>query len=262
MPLPVLSSRAIDQLRSDHNALRQLLAMQQTRLRMMQSELGGASNVRVARASVIIPGRNTTTGVAGGPVPVVLQYLDNSNAFQDGDTIDLYSWVKTDSADPDLEDGGELFVFVAQDPDGIWWFIGQDCTKPAISQTSGFLLANYDVPLGFSEVPDTRITAPTWVGWYTYTIEAELNVQNVPGLQAWDVNIGLYDVTDAAMIREWHWAGSGDQLTNPTLSLTVSTEINSVAGHELAMGVTKNLDTGQIILQAPNVTGHELTGPI
>lgn len=85
----------------------------------------------VATTAVIIPKRVGTD--PGGPVYVQPKKLE-ANAdtghleFVDcGGLIQIYSWVKTDSSDPADEDGGILWIFIEQDPHGIWWFTGQDC---------------------------------------------------------------------------------------------------------------------------------------
>lgn len=89
---------------------------------------GGGGGNRVAVTEEIIPGRVGL--VAGGPIEVQPLKLDDSDPREfvnDGDTVEVYSWVKADSTDPEAEADSKLYIFIEQDSHGTWWFTGQDC---------------------------------------------------------------------------------------------------------------------------------------
>ena len=87
---------------------------------------GNAMNLAVATIEDVLEARSGTT--PGGPVDATIRLSTEGDAFAAGTVVDLYSWVKTDSADPADQAGGILYVFIAKAIDGSWWFIGQDCT--------------------------------------------------------------------------------------------------------------------------------------
>lgn len=91
---------------------------------------------RVAISTVVIPKR--VGRVAGGPVEVQPVKLDSSSPpefVNDGDPVNIYSWVKTDSTDPADEEDGELYIFIEDDDHGVTWFTGQDCPPGADVET-------------------------------------------------------------------------------------------------------------------------------
>ena len=98
---------------------------------------GGGGGNRVATTEEIIHGRVGTQPGGdglGGPVKVQPLKLDGSPlAFvNDGAEVDCYSWVKADSTNPEDEDDGKLYIFIEEDPYGIWWFTCQDCPPEAV----------------------------------------------------------------------------------------------------------------------------------
>lgn len=86
---------------------------------------GGAS--AVALTTSVIPGRVDET--PGGPVSVVIQDSVDGADFAPGDTVEVYSWVKTDSPDPtDSDWSGYIYISKAQG--GEWWYHAIDCVEP------------------------------------------------------------------------------------------------------------------------------------
>jgi len=127
--LYIPSERALEMLRRDHAQLRLEVHSLRTMLRAFRCELaeGGGGNA-VAVTTEIIPGRAGDT--PGGPISVQRKRLDNSSPRQfvdDGPPVDVYSWVKADSTDPDDEVDDQLWIYIEMDDHGVWWFTGQDC---------------------------------------------------------------------------------------------------------------------------------------
>ena len=94
------------------------------------ASVGGGGGNAVAVTTQIIPGRDGDT--PGGPIEVQRKRIEDPDAaspvfIDDGDPIDIWSWVKSDSTDPDDEVDDELWIFIEQDAHGVWWFTGQDC---------------------------------------------------------------------------------------------------------------------------------------
>ena len=93
---------------------------------------GGGGGNRVAYTEVVIPGRDGM--VPGGPTEVQPLKLTTEPPLMfvnDGDPVEIYSWVKADSTDPADEEDGKLFIFIEEDEHGIVWFTGQDCPPGA-----------------------------------------------------------------------------------------------------------------------------------
>lgn len=109
------------------------------RIIWMAPEPGGGNSV--ATTEVIIPKR--VGNIAGGPVSVMKKKLvvvpgeneedEPTNEFMDDGSVDVFSWISSDSSDPageindDPELDGILWIFIEEDNAGIWWFTGQDC---------------------------------------------------------------------------------------------------------------------------------------
>lgn len=94
---------------------------------------GGGNSVAVTEE--VIPARSGDT--PGGPISVQRKKIEDPAAaspvfVDDGDPVDVWSWVKTDSSDPADEAEGELWIFIEQDANGIWWFTGQDCPPSGV----------------------------------------------------------------------------------------------------------------------------------
>jgi hypothetical protein len=86
---------------------------------------GAGGGNRVAYTTTLIPGR--VGAVAGGPIAVQPKKLDTSTPpelVNDGDTVQVYSWVESDSSDPGATG---FYIFIEQDSHGTWWFTGEDC---------------------------------------------------------------------------------------------------------------------------------------
>jgi hypothetical protein len=89
----------------------------------VMSGVGGGN--QVAYTTTLIPGR--VGAVAGGPIAVQPKKLDTSTPpelVNDGDTVQVYSWVESDSSDPGATG---FYIFIEQDSHGTWWFTGEDC---------------------------------------------------------------------------------------------------------------------------------------
>ena len=266
--MPILNNEAIQQLRRDHQMLKMLVGRNESRLRLFQNELGEeGANASPAYTTVTIPARVGLT--PGGPVTVTKLEVDpTSGDFIDGDQVEIYSWVKTDSADPTLEQDGKLYIWIEEDEVDRWWFTAQDCTKPAVSIEEGNLSANTAVSTTLLQLPGTALTLPTYEGIYNYNIYAEIEVLNIAGNQTWDLDIGLYDLTAAGWIKAWDWAGAGEPMTNPTFNNNFMVPVDaSTAGHSVVLGAQRATTTGTVTLIALDgfglaATGHEITGPL
>lgn len=90
---------------------------------------GGGGGNSVAVTTEIIPKR--VGSKPGGPITVMKKKICDIEAdpleFCDNGTVEIYSWIKSDSSDPALEVDGELWIFIEQDEQGVWMFTGQDC---------------------------------------------------------------------------------------------------------------------------------------
>jgi hypothetical protein len=85
---------------------------------------GGGGGDCVATTTDIIPARDGTT--AGGPISCQCYELVEST-LTSTESVNVWSWIKSDSSDPANEEGGLLWIFIEKDAAGIWWFTGQDC---------------------------------------------------------------------------------------------------------------------------------------
>lgn len=92
---------------------------------------GGGGGNAVATTTEIIPKREGLT--PGGPIeciPYMLSQDPDTGVYSlvtTGKTVEVFSWIKSDSSDPDAEEGGILWIFIEQDEYGVWWFTGEDC---------------------------------------------------------------------------------------------------------------------------------------
>ena len=158
-------------------------------------DTSGGAFVAVAITTDIIPAR--VGDVPGGPIDCVLQSSIGGAAFTDGVTVPVHSWVKTPSADPADEDGGELYIFVAQDLNGMWWFIAQDCTDtPAqvVNQTGTTvdpILATPGSSMGLS------FTVPV-EGIFQITGDVTLDMSAVG--QNEDIGVNVYATVDGVQV--------------------------------------------------------------
>jgi hypothetical protein len=89
-----------------------------------------AQDACLAVVTTQIPARSGRT--AGGPVTATLQRLDTATkAIEDetgeGATVQVYSWADVVSSDPSEETDDELFIWIGQDRNGIWWFLNEAC---------------------------------------------------------------------------------------------------------------------------------------
>jgi len=87
---------------------------------------GGASSV--ALATIVIPGRNGD--LPGGPVICTFMESKDGANFTIGKTVDVYSWVNSDSPDPADFENGQMYIYISQDRDGTWWYHAIDCLPP------------------------------------------------------------------------------------------------------------------------------------
>ena len=225
-------------------------------------DTSGGAFVAVAITTDIIPAR--VGDVPGGPIDCVLQPSIGGAAFTDGVTVPVHSWVKTPSADPADEDGGELYIFVAQDLNGMWWFISQDCTDPAAILVEGASTVNTLVGLTVVELDapgSTNVTIP-YEGIYTYNLDLELVITGVDGNQFWDASVGIYSAIDAAFVRVWDFSGSGTPVA-PSLYVNRSVAIDITAAEVndvLTIGCARTTTTGTVTVQAGS--NHSIAGPI
>ena len=95
---------------------------------------GGGGNA-VAVTDEIIPGRDGDT--PGGPIMVQRKKIDDPTSetpefVDDGDEVEVWSWVKADSSDPADEEDELLWIYIEQDAHGVWWFTGQDCPPSGV----------------------------------------------------------------------------------------------------------------------------------
>jgi hypothetical protein len=85
---------------------------------------GEGGNNCVATTDTIIPKREGVT--AGGPIGCITYRLE-AGTLTAGETVQVFSWISSDSSDPEVEEDGILWIFIEQDAAGVWWFTGQDC---------------------------------------------------------------------------------------------------------------------------------------
>ena len=85
---------------------------------------GGGGNNCVATTDTIIPKREGVT--AGGPIGCITYRLE-AGTLTAGETVQVWSWISSDSSDPAVEEDEILWIFIEQDAAGVWWFTGQDC---------------------------------------------------------------------------------------------------------------------------------------
>lgn len=88
----------------------------------------GGGSASVAFVEQIIPARVNQT--PGGPITGYLLGSEEGANFTQGETIQIYSWVKSPSPDPAGEPNGQLYVFVSEGLDGLWWYHAVDCQDP------------------------------------------------------------------------------------------------------------------------------------
>ena len=261
MPIPVFSQIAIEQLRADHHKLKYMVDRVDARSRRMAAG-GDAVYTSVAITTDIIPARVGTK--AGGPITVGKQKLDSAGEIVDDRSIEVYSWVKTDSADPDDEPLGQLYIYISQDERGTWWFTGQDCTDPPVEILLG--ASTVDTPADLTIQPllavgSTNITV-VHPGVYTYAMQVALNISNVLGNQAWDVALGIYSSIDADFVWTRRFAGTGTPV-QPIFRINVTGPAefsDAYIGDTLTLACQRDTTTGDVVVLAGSE--HTLTGPL
>ena len=188
--------------------------------RMFMPAIGATA---VAITTTIIPARVSKT--PGGPTTVTIyEVLTPGGDLQSSaDDVEIYSWVKTDSADPADEPGGELLIYIAQDFNGTWWFIAQDCTgipatiEEAFLSTDQILLSTPDALAG------TTLTVQH-EGIHNYAFGAMFSILGMAGGQDWELYAGLYDQSGADWLLLQNVAGTGPLTFNYVFNGSASLE--------------------------------------
>lgn len=105
--------------------------------------VGSAGGAVLAQTSLIIPARQGNF-LLGGPTEVQPVTHDGAGVVSNfGDPINVWSWVRSPSADPNDEPTGYLYVWIELGSDGFWYWTGEDCPvidqgDPQQIQQSGF----------------------------------------------------------------------------------------------------------------------------
>jgi len=258
MRVPILSVDSIKAVNRDHDRLRLDLRAQAARLASMRNELQTTVNGCPAVTTTIIPARVGRT--PGGPVTVTKLKYDGGLLVDERD-VPVYSWVKTNSANPADEDGGELFISILEDEYGTWWFIGQDCTEQPAVITAATASADLIVTQTPQAVPGTELVAPA-AGVYQYSLEAEISVTGILGNQTWDMDIGIYNLTKDIWQWSYDWIGAGDPLNNPRINLSAAFEASEAnLADQYVLGAERVTTTGTVTVIATG-TRHQMLGPI
>ena len=166
-------------------------------------------------------------------------------------------------------------VFAAQFPirvatavtlqsDGVdrWWPISS--YKPNAGLFESDLSADTEITTALTLFPGTTqvLNYPLLFYWSSFW---RLDVSAVPGNQTWDVDLGVYDVTDAAWIFSFDMAGSGNPDSDIFRFVSAPLDVPADAvGHVLQMAAIRTTTTGTIWARTGggNDTGHTFTGPL
>jgi len=121
---------------------------------------------------------------------------------------------------------------------------------------------DYLTTLTLSAIPGTDFVFDGPPAIYLYTVNLEIGVTDVPGNQAWNVDIVLFDITaDVLLLGPLEIGGSGNPDSNLYFDLPQTYEISGTEyGHTLGLGCQRNTATGDVyVIQG---SSHTITGPL
>lgn len=133
--------------------------------------------------------------------------------------------------------------------------------RPLPQKTAAPLSADTVITTTLAVLPGTTFTAD-YPGLFVYNLFSEVSVVNIPGNQAWDVDIGLYNVTESSWVYSQDWLGAGDPLVNPSLQFSnVFEMLESDIGDTFGIAAVRATTTGTVTAIAAG-TGNNFTGPL